>query len=909
MIRRRLERVAAGNREDGQGLIVVLFISLILMALVVAATTITAAQVVPSRQSIDSAAALAAADGGVNDFIVEVNSYCKTPGSCAYIAGSPVKNNAVLHTGRSQFSWSVLNPLTYVTDGFVRVQSVGTVNPGFSNAQSRTLIADIKGSPNLLDYLFVTKYETQAAASVSDRFKSRSIPLDSSVTAADYTKKTPLTAGSTVTWNGAGSSTAQPAVSTCDAFWYNSTSTSGAPVTGRQAKRVAAGISDPDNAGVDWGEIGNVGGVAVSRTDSCEISFSTVSKMNGKVFSEDALLISSSVLGGAGPTFRDLVQTKWSSSATPAASSSKVYRTFAQLPASAPALGSKLPQTAASGPILPTWDGTAAAAAATCTYTGPTRIRIVGANVVVTSPLTADNTAGPSYCYASTNLAVTVPQVGSNRSVYEASYPYAGKTIYVKDGAAGTPTTVTAPQTAVTARDSSNSIFLASGAATTSSFTPAPTAAVYAMGTYTPAWVAGTSVTLNTEARFASEVQSFANFKSAAVTAMAAINTNTVTLDAALKSAVTTAFGGKDAVVQTNATLINGAARSYTVNTATLGTSTSSVASLGVVTHSAGGGVSTDPLLSASTASTGLVQTTVQTASTLVTRQALRCNSLLVLGACVLGVWVPTTSTTLPESQFTVTATKTTTANGTSTVKISAFPIVSDRTEYATTTGDAYIEGTITGALSVAAQSNVIVTGDTKQTTGSAPTVAPTEVPYFTSTDALVLAAQKNVLLYHPVSCRTAPTTGVPPTAGTTTAGYCPNDVTGLYTGGMSTSTFDAAHPSRQYVNLLATPVRQVDAAIFALNGSFQLMNYIRGVELGTLKVNGGIYQQHHGVTGVEWETLTTNSATRRQSGYNLDYLHDRTLGTKGFPWIPSTNAVSGLVWNLQGTTEKIGTP
>ena len=903
MIRRRFNCVRASNPEGGQGLIVVLFIALILMALVVAATTITASQVVPSRQSIDSAAALAAAEGGVNDFIVDVNTSCKTPGSCAFIASSPVENNEVIHTGRSQFSWRVLNPLTYVNDGFVRVLSIGTINPGSTNAQSRTLIADIKGSPNLLDYLFVTKYETQSAASVRDRFKIRSIPLDGSVTGADFTKKVNLSSTGSVAWNGAGSSTAQPTVDTCDTYWYNSTSSAGTAVPGRQAMRVAAGISDPNNAGVDWGETGIVGTTPVSRTDTCEISFSTVSKMNGKVYSEDALLISSSVTGGAGPTFRDLVQSKWSTLSIPAADSSKRFRTFAQLPASAPALGSKLPQTVASGPILPTWDGASAAAAATCTYTGPTRIRIVGANVVVTSPLTPTSTVGStSYCYTSTSPNITAPLVGSTPSVFEATYPYTGKTIYVKNVAVTTPPVVvppvSAPQDSASARTSSNSIFRASGPSTVGPSTVQP-ATAYGLGTWTNRW-AGTT---NTQGRFESEIgKNLATFTTDTRTAVASAAFATVSVGDALHSALISAFNGRNS--PGSGALIGTTGRSYEW-AAPVTTTATAVRTTTAATYGTGTGVTSDPLMAGSVSSAAYSDATVQTASTVITRNPMTC--VLVLAGLCIGTWNPTTGGAILE-QIQVTAIKTTTASGTISTSISAFPVVSDRTQYAADLGDAYIEGTIIGAVSIAAENDVIVTGDIKQASGTAPTVAPTEVPYFTSTDAVVLAAKANVLVYHPVSCRTAPIAGTPPTAGTTTAGYCPNDVTGLYTGGMSSTTFDAAHPSRQYINLLATPVLQVDAAIYALTGSFQLMNYNRGVQLGTLKVNGGIYQSHHGVTGVEWETLTTNSATRRQSGYNLDYLHDRTLASKGFPWVPASG-VSGLVWNLQGITEKVGTP
>ncbi|MCU1407292.1 MAG: hypothetical protein JWQ43_3595, partial [Glaciihabitans sp.] len=629
--------------------------------------------------------------------------------------------------------------------------------------------------------------------------------------------------------------------------------------------------------------------VAVSRADACEVSVSTVSKMNGKVYSEDALLISSSVLGGSGPTFRDLVQTKWSTSSTPAADGSRLFRTFAQLPASAPSLGSKLPQTAPSGPVLPTWNGTSAAAAATCTYTGPTRIRMVGANVVVTSPTTPNNATGPSYCYTSAASTVTVPQIGGRSSVYEATYPYAGKTIYVKNSTTASSVTY-APQDVTTVRNATNSLFLAEGATTVNSSVVSPGTPV-AIGTWTPKW----SGTTNTQNRFQSDIgKTLPAFQTATQTALAAANTASPLSDI-LSAAIGTAFNGRN---NSEGALLSATGRSYNWALPS-STTAAAVRTTGTATYGASTGASSDPLYSGSATTSPYSDSTVETATTVINRQQMTCSVLNVLGLCV-GTWIASPGVAA-EQQIQVTATKTTTATGTITTRVSAFPLIADRTGYSTTTGDAYVEGSVSGGLSIAAENNVIVTGDVRQTSGSTPSVPATQVPFFTSTDAVVLAAQKNVLLYHPVSCKSVTALAA------TTASYCPNDVTGLYTGGMSSTTFDAAHPSRQYLNLLATPVKQVDAAIYALNGSLQLMNYNRGVELGTLKVNGGAFQEHHGVTGVEWETLTTNSAVRRQSGYNLEYLHDNSLVGKNFPWVPTSTAYVGLVWTLQGVSESVG--
>jgi hypothetical protein len=870
--------------EAGQSLVVVLFITMILMALVITATTATAAQVVPSRQAIDAAAALAAAQGGIDDFIAEVNAECETPGSCAWIAGNPSRSATPLSGGRATVKWTVRNAATYIADGFVRIESTGTINAGDSDEEKRTVIADVAGAANLLDYLFYTRYETQSAASVTAHNPARTIPLTGELSGLDYSPVAALDAGSDVHWSGAGSSADYPAVSACDHTWYDT-----ADGDGRATLRYDAGVSDPGDFGADWGEVGDIDGAALTRAGACEVSFSSGSVMNGRVYSEDALLISSSVAGGAGPLFRDIVETGWSSSDTPAADAGKTYRTVPQLPGSTPALGSEQPVSALTGPVLPEWDQASAEAAALCVYTGPTRIRIDGATAIVTSPLTV--ATGASACYTShpSAASATAPLVGGQPSVLEARVPYAGWAIAVKN-ASGAGSLVHAPQNEDTARTAANSLFLATGAAVAGSTTADPQAP-YAIGTWTPKW----TVSPNLQSRFETEAgKTYAAFKTAAQTAVTGANTTTTALGAALTGAITTAFNGKQVATQTGG-ILSSTGRTYTTDLSTVVTTGPTRTGAGTTSYGTDTGVLSDPLLDGSSARTGFVDTTVRTVTATVSRQPVKCSVLAALGGCI-GTW---NNDGAAVQQFTVTATATSTARGQTTVQLSAFPLPSDRTGYATRSGDAYVEGTVTGTLSIAAQGDVVVTDDVRHASGSTPTVPITELPYFTSSDAVVLAANRNVLLYHPVACVSDDDDAI----AETTAGFCPDDLTGLYDGGMTGDTFTVAHPSRQYDSLV-DPVSTVDAAIYAINGSFELQNYDRGAELGVLSVGGGIYQEHRGITGVEWE-ITTGTASRPRSGYTLDYRHDRTLSTKAVPWAPTAvGAVSGRIWNLQGYSE-----
>jgi hypothetical protein len=133
-----------------------------------------------------------------------------------------------------------------------------------------------------------------------------------------------------------------------------------------------------------------------------------------------------------------------------------------------------------------------------------------------------------------------------------------------------------------------------------------------------------------------------------------------------------------------------------------------------------------------------------------------------------------------------------------------------------------------------------------------------------------------------------------------TSDGFCPNDLTGLVDDIAAT---DPLHPSRQYTNLAETPPTRIDAAVYALAGSFALANHDKGTALGTLNLNGAVYQQHRGAMGVEW-AITIDQRERPRSGYALDYTYDSTLPTKTFPFVPSDGRTHVGAWTLVGTSE-----
>jgi len=148
--------------------------------------------------------------------------------------------------------------------------------------------------------------------------------------------------------------------------------------------------------------------------------------------------------------------------------------------------------------------------------------------------------------------------------------------------------------------------------------------------------------------------------------------------------------------------------------------------------------------------------------------------------------------------------------------------------------GNVYVEGTVKGRVTVAAQNNVIVTGDLL-IDGVAAGAA-------TSGNSVVgLVASNSVVVYHPVNA-----------AGN---------------------------------NLTTITDRNIYASIQTLQHSFWVQSYNQGTSLGVLRVRGSIAQKWRGIVG-------TGSGT---TGFFKDYGYDTRLTYASPPYFPQwTNAVWG---------------
>ncbi len=207
--------------------------------------------------------------------------------------------------------------------------------------------------------------------------------------------------------------------------------------------------------------------------------------------------------------------------------------------------------------------------------------------------------------------------------------------------------------------------------------------------------------------------------------------------------------------------------------------------------------------------------------------------------------------------------------SGTSNRIFGVYPETGDITQYSCRGGDAYVQGTLNGRLTIATDDRIIVTGDTTYASGTSQN----------GDDVLGLVAGRgNVEIYHPVKCATG---------SVGAGGMCPDDTSDSPGG-------NASDHATSYDNL-STSLDEitVHAAILSVDHSFTVQNYDKGEQLDYLHVFGGIYQRHRGAVGSNYGSGRT--------GYSKDYVYDTRLVTYPPPsFLPPENDP----WLLLGLSE-----
>ena len=190
------------------------------------------------------------------------------------------------------------------------------------------------------------------------------------------------------------------------------------------------------------------------------------------------------------------------------------------------------------------------------------------------------------------------------------------------------------------------------------------------------------------------------------------------------------------------------------------------------------------------------------------------------------------------------------------------YPQLGDITTYGCRNGDVFLQGTLKGRLTIAADSNIELIGNITYAGGVG------------GNDILGLVANNYIEIYHPVGYANGT---APP------SGYCNGGTINAGTGAMTNNN--------TYCNLddlvQATPTTSfnnptIQAALLVVAHSFRVQNYAYGDSswtggtLGTITINGAIAQKYRGVVG--------QTGGSSNSGFLKNYNYDQRLSYQSPP-------------------------
>jgi hypothetical protein len=919
MIPRRLTRC---GDDEGVGIVFVLLISVMVMIMLGTATAALIAQIKPAATTVANGQAMAAAEAGIDDAAGWLNTNCGSPDGLTCTTPPTVGQQVTKTLGadsHESFTWKVI---AFVA-GKLRVSSIGrALGPAVSGVQpilrTFTLIGDITATPSFTNFQYYTKFETFPSDFVNSFYAPRNVQVTS-------TTGSSLSGPGTLRWNGTCTYVDATTTPSCDAnhstnvcedlYFPSSTgpgrSTDSAwnnalrrPPTATQA---AMGISGPysNNFGYysENGTFTPTSGSAssVTHNDTCDSTFEPNMIMNGPIYSQDAYLIDRGKDTGNSknsmPIFNDAAYSMWDGTTNGVRQAVGPNGGYAR---AYPGTDGSISTTQSPQPVYTTDELDLPATAniaqglATCTYTGPTRILMKQGIAYVTSPMTPTSPmpVGPKYCYTSTGN-FTNANSASGAGVANAQVPVNNTIIYVANPTAGTHPVATSTTPIFSL---ASTVSPPSGTSPTSTVTGAWAAGAYSS---TSACVASSSPL--TRRNVDCEASATANNASTAPDLYTAVQQK---VSGELASSVTDANLAAD--LKTNLKPLFAGSRWLDAAPTTM--SNNDVKYVVSVTGPTAGTPSTvkpaaqTDTFYQSTAGQGYTSTPESWTLT-ITRYACASsggcdtsgNNKFSSAVEMTGALSRTTTT--PNNPVNTTSTwpwfGAQSGAGTYT------DMNNDVTPYQTNWGDAYIQGQLTGEMTVVAEHDVVVTNDITYTNSNVNTTS----------DGLALVADHNARIYRPMTCTDDGT------AGATTGGYCPNDLTGVYNTPLSWP-LPANFPALKYqadnapsMTGSATGSGQGNlyATVFTLRGCFMIDNFYRGATGASATVTGGLYQYHRGPTSLPYQGRPYQGSTTKMPGVTLAYTYDNMRQGQQLkaglrvPWVPNPQnrpSTSSRTWN-----------
>jgi hypothetical protein len=975
--RRRVRAVRSGDQDSGFMLIYVLMITTIVTILVGSTLVITGNSIVPSVRSAYSQAADSAAQGGIQAFVAYADANCTDAKSSVDACTLPSNFSGVVKVYAkdgytASYTWAAEKD---AQNRYFRVRSTGTVVQG-GVSSTKTVVADVAGgaSTDILDYGVVVGFESMSSSAVLAQWPQRTITLDSTaIDAADVPVK-----GNSITWSGSSPGTAAGKVAICNATFEakggrNDNPPPQAPnpyVDWTESGLGGNNYTNYQPCQASWANqtkllapVNPADGLGGYYSNDALLLSNSYPGGSGPLFDQPVKSAWSYTQADAGQCGTVAGQN---------------FRSFNLVCAGYPVEVGGTPSSSSmypnvqSGPGPTTQTGSPAVPGTACVYNGPTRVKFTGDTAIVTSPQTTQTWVNtyqptrPAQCYAGAGaqgMAAQTVSLTSPTVIRVLTADNDGKvpstTPAKAHGSSGWPVTgQKVGDTASAVSGSSNSVFYTSVSAATAADTAAATAAdscsptsTYTGSTastdcqwsgtsdtagsgWTPdgtGWTkfsSGTTCTTDPTDRltfacdynngygtgvYATYRATLKNSLAAASVPVSASGNVTVngTSSACPVQTITpgTATGVQLAcMVQDSLHVANTGGRQVGAGTAATGdhryivgagatTTTTATVPVGSTPST---GMSGDPFFS-STAGTASTETmTTKTTTYTVGRQTYLSNS-----------WGDGTTSGASTPAFQVTITRRAYSNfAQGTTAVSSFPSMADVTQYAiggssnspstfgdSGPGDLYVEGTVGHTMSVVAANDLVVTGS----------IAPAD----TGTQALQLVGRNDSRIYHPVKCKITDSDAI----AATDPGFCPNDITGLYSSVLPNGT----RPDQQYINLRPDlSGLTINAALFALGnsdgsitcpqppdgggvcgGDFTVDNYNRGAALGQLTEIGTLAMAHHAPVGQEWEIADTSGATSRPySGYQLAQQYQNLKAA-----IKSVSDVSGTLQTSSSTT------